>query len=87
MRMAAVVLDEIRRDQNVLREGDTVDWHSLWRRKVSRYENDYTPNMWVSLHIGGNEIFASREDNAIIREIKSLAMGDDVNDMLVQEAV
>ncbi|MSO72363.1 MAG: hypothetical protein EXQ84_01960 [Rhodospirillaceae bacterium] len=36
MRMAAIVVDEVRRDANVLKEPDSADWESLWRRKVSK---------------------------------------------------
>src|SRR5437868_15300404 len=41
MRMAAIVLDEVRRDPNVLNDGGSVDWHGSWERKVSKYERDY----------------------------------------------
>ena len=42
MRMAAVVVDEIRRDANVFQDPDSVDWESLWRRKTSKYEKRST---------------------------------------------
>jgi hypothetical protein len=87
MRMSAIVLDEIRRDANVLRDGGGVDWFSMWRRRVSKYENDYNPANWVSVHIGGEEIFSSREDNAAIREIEHLAVGEETSNDLVLEAV
>lgn len=87
MRMSAVVLDEIRRDSNILRDGHAVDWYSMWRRRVSKYENDYNPANWVSLHIGGEEIFSSREDNAAIREIEALAVGEETTNDLILEAV
>ena len=53
MRMVSVVVDEIRRDVNALKDPDAIDWESLWRRKVSKYENDYNRQNWVSVHIGG----------------------------------
>src|SRR4051812_14070792 len=43
MRMASVVVDEIRRDAGVLQDARTVDWESLWRRRISRFEMDYNP--------------------------------------------
>src|SRR5262245_45973790 len=75
MRMSSVVMDEIRRDANVLRDGGIVDWYSMWRRKVSKYEADYNSANWVSLHIGGDQIYSSRDDNAAIAEVESLAAG------------
>ena len=86
MRMSGVVLDEIRRDQNVLRDGSAVDWHSMWRRRISKYENDYNPANWVSVHVAGDQIFSSRDDNKIIQEIESLAVGAEVTDDIVLEA-
>jgi hypothetical protein len=86
MRMSAVVMDEIRRDANVLRDGASTDWYSLWRRRVSKYENDYNPANWVSIHIGGEQIYSSREDNAAVKEIESLAGGDEITDSIVMEA-
>ncbi len=69
MRMAAVVVEEIRRDPNILQDAGSFDWENMWRRKVSKYELDYNPENWVSLHIGGEQIFSSREDNAAIEQV------------------
>jgi hypothetical protein len=87
MRMSAIALDEIRRDPNVLRDGGAVDWFSMWRRRVSKYENDYNSANWVSLHVGGEQIFSSREDNAAVKEIESIAVGEETTNDLVLEAV
>lgn len=86
MRMAAVVVEEIRRDANILQDAGAFDWEAQWQRKVSKYEIDYNPDNWVSLHIGGDQIFSSREDNAVIAQIETLAMGEDVTDAIVSEA-
>ena len=88
MRMAAVVVDEIRRDPHALQDPRDVDWETFWRRKISKYENDYMREAWVSVHVGGTLAFASAEgDNVkVLAEIESLAAGADVTDALVQEA-
>ncbi|MCC6913481.1 MAG: hypothetical protein IT566_07240 [Rhodospirillaceae bacterium] len=86
MRMAAVVVEEVRRDPNILQDAGAFDWENMWRRKVSKYELDYNPENWVSLHIGGEQIFSSREENAAIQQVEALAAGDDVTDAIVSEA-
>jgi len=58
----------------------------MWRRRVSKYENDYNPANWVSVHIAGDQIFASRDDNNAIREIETLAAGVEVTDDIILEA-
>ena len=87
MRMAAVAVEEIRRDPNILHDPMAFDWENMWRRKVSKYELDYNPDNWVSLHIGGEQIFSSREDNAAIAQVEAIAAGEDVTDSMVSEAV
>lgn len=86
MRMAAVVVEEIRRDPNILQDAAAFDWETMWRRKVSKYEADYNPENWVSLHIGGDQIFSSREENAAVAQVEELALGADVTDAIVSEA-
>src|SRR5262249_49240127 len=68
-------------------DGSGVDWYSMWRRRVSKYENDYNQANWVSVHVAGEEIFSSRDDNAAVREIENLAAGEETNDGIVLEAV
>jgi hypothetical protein len=86
MRMAAVVVDEIRRDVNALQDPDAIDWESLWRRKVSKYENDYNRENWVSLHIGGETAFLGGEGRNGISEVEALAMGEEITEAIVTEA-
>ena len=86
MRMAGVVVDEIRRDPNALQDPKDVDWETFWRRKISKYENDYVREAWVSVHVGGTLAFVSEEGHEALAEIESLALGADVTDALVQEA-
>jgi hypothetical protein len=85
MRMAASVLDEIRRDANLLVGGGNVDWDSQWRRRMSKYELDFNPANWVSVHIAGNQVFSSREDNAAVQTIESLCPGEEVTDSVILE--
>jgi hypothetical protein len=86
MRMAAVVVEEIRRDPNILQDAGSFDWDAQWRRKVSKFDIDYNPENWASLHIGGDQIFSSREENSAIAQVEALAAGEDVSDSIVSEA-
>lgn len=86
MRMAAVVVEEIRRDPNILQDARSFDWDAQWRRRVSKFEIDYNPANWVSLHLGGDEIFSSRDENDAISQVEELAAGADVTDAIVSEA-
>lgn len=86
MRMVSVVVDEIRRDANALKDPDAIDWESLWRRKVSKYENDYNRQNWVSVHIGGQTVFMGGEGREGIAEVESIAMGEEVTEAIVNEA-
>lgn len=86
MRMAAVVVEEIRRDPHILHDAGSFDWDAQWRRKISKFETDYNPENWASLHIGGDQIFSSRENNEAISQVEALAAGEDVTDSIVSEA-
>tara|TARA_R110000868_G_scaffold42479_8_gene143663 strand:+ start:382 stop:1254 length:873 start_codon:yes stop_codon:yes gene_type:complete len=91
MRMTSVVVDEIRRDANVLRDAVDFDWDSQWRRKISKYEADNNAHNWISVHVGGEQAYASREDQAsdeqnAIAEIELLADGEEVSEAIVMEA-
>ncbi|MHB1205098.1 MAG: hypothetical protein ACYCZX_05990 [Rhodospirillaceae bacterium] len=86
MRMAAVVVDEIRRDPNALQDPRDVDWETFWRRKISKYENDYMREAWVSVHVAGTLAFASAEGHEVLAEVEALANGADVTEALVMEA-
>src|SRR5262249_44103079 len=86
MRMAAIVIDELRRDANVLQDPRATDWDSLWRRRISKYEADHNPNNWVTLHVNGEMVFASGDGHEAIGEVEKLADGADVTDSVIQEA-
>ena len=86
MRMAAVVVEEIRRDPNILQDAASFDWDAQWRRKVSKYEIDYNRENWASLHIGGEQIYSSREENEVISQVEALAAGEDVTNTVISEA-
>jgi len=86
IRMAAVLVDEIRRDPAVLTDADATDWDSLWRRKTSKYENDYNRQNWVSVHIAGETVFMGGEGREGIAEVEALALGEEITEALVNEA-
>ena len=86
MRMAAVVVDEIRRDPNALQDPKDIDWETFWRRKISKYESDYMREAWVSVHVGGTLAFSSAEGHDVLAEVESLANGADITEALVNEA-
>lgn len=88
MRMTSVVVDEVRRDADVIHEAAEFDWDSMWRRKVSKYEADYNQENWVSLHVGGELAYASREgeEASAIAEVELLTDNADVTEDIVMEA-
>jgi hypothetical protein len=86
MRMAAVVVDEIRRDANALADPDATDWESLWRRKISKYESDYMRQAWVSVHFNGDTVFMGGEGRDGIAEVEAIALGEEVTEAMVNEA-
>jgi hypothetical protein len=88
MRMTSVVVDEIRRDPNVLHEPDGFDWDSNWWRKVSKYEADYNQENWIAVYVAGMLAYASRDDENMeaLTEVESLADGQDVTEATVSEA-
>ena len=86
MRMASVVIDEIRRDANALKDPDAIDWDSLWRRKTSKYENDYNRQNWVSVHIAGETVFMGGEGRDGIAEVEAIPVGEEVTEAIVTEA-
>jgi len=86
MRMAAVVVDEIRRDANALTDPDATDWESLWRRRISKYESDYMRQAWVSVHFNGETVFMGGEGRDGIAEVEAIALGEEVTEAMVNEA-
>lgn len=85
LRLAAVVIDQFRRDSGSFRRPEPLDWQELWGRRVSDYERLHNPESWVSLHVGGTRVFTSREDSAI-DEIERLARGAEVDESLLKGA-
>jgi hypothetical protein len=86
MRMTSVVVEEIRRDPAILQDPKSVDWSTLWRRKVSKYEADYNQQNWVSVHLNGEAVFVSGEGYEAIAEVEALANGAEITDNIVREA-
>lgn len=86
MRMTSVVVDEIRRDSNVLHDAGEFDWDTHWRRKVSKFENDYNADNWISLHVEGEMVYSSRDGNEAIAQVELLADGKEVTEAIVLEA-
>lgn len=86
LRMAAVAIDEFRRDENLLYDPLALDWDSQWRRRLSHYDNDYNRDIWVSLHLNGRQIFSSKEGDDPSAEIERLAGGQEVTEAMVLQA-
>ena len=86
MRMTGVVVEELRRDPAIMQDPKSVDWMTLWRRKVSKYEADYNHQNWVTVHLGGEAVFISGDGYEAIAEVEALANGAEVTDAIVKEA-
>ena len=86
MRMTGVVVEELRRDPAVLQDPKSVDWSTLWRRKVSKYEADHNQKNWVTVHLNGEAVFVSGDGYEAIAEVEALANGAEVTDSIVREA-
>jgi hypothetical protein len=86
LRMTSLVIDEFRRDEGLLHDAAAHDWETFWGRKVSAYENDYNPDNWVSLHLGGQTVFTTREGKDAVDIIEALAAGGEVTEDLVLKA-
>jgi len=88
MRMTSVVVDEIRRDADLIHEAAEFDWDNMWRRKISKYEADHNQENWVSLHVSGELAYASREgeEASAIAEVELLTDDADVTESIVMEA-
>ncbi|MDX2222385.1 MAG: hypothetical protein SFV21_06535 [Rhodospirillaceae bacterium] len=87
MRMTAVVIDELRRDENLLYDPGQLDWDSFWRRRLSSYEAEYNRDAWVSLHVNGTLIYTSKEGGDPALELERVAAGREVTEAMVLEAV
>jgi hypothetical protein len=87
LRIAGLVIDQFRRDPNMIVEAKDFDWESRWVRKLSQYEANYNPDTWVSIHIDGETVFSTGDASFdIIEEVESLAAGGDVSDAIINEA-
>ena len=86
LRMTALVIDEFRRDETLLHDASNHDWETFWARKISTYENDYNPENWVSLHMGGQTVFTTRSTKDAVDVLESIAVGIEVTDEMVLKA-
>jgi len=84
--MTALVIDEFRRDEGLLHDAAAHDWEAFWARKVSNYESDYNPDNWVSLHMGGESVFTTREGKDVMDVIESIAGSAEVTEDIVLQA-
>jgi hypothetical protein len=86
LRMTALAIDEFRRDENLLFDPQALDWDSMWRRKLSAYDNDYNREQWVALHLNGKMIYTNKEGVDPSDEIERLTAGKEVTEAIVLEA-
>lgn len=86
MRMTAAVIDEFRRDPNLLYDPLGMDWDSAWRRRISQYDADYNREAWVSLHVNGKLVYISKDTPEPSTEIERIAAGRDTTEAIVLEA-
>lgn len=86
MRMAAVAIDEFRRDEGLLYDPTALDWSSQWQRRQSAYDSDYNRDAWVSLHLSGKLAFISKDGVEPSIEIERVAAGRDITEAIVLEA-
>ncbi len=87
LRMAAIVAERFMRDPHIFRAGNPYppEWGTLWERKVSGYERQFNRDNWVSLHVGGQTVFTTR-DSPPIATIERLAQGADLDERTVRTA-
>lgn len=87
LRMTSLVIDEIRRDEGLLHDAVSHDWETFWVRKISNYEADYNPENWVSLHIGGQTVYATREGQQNVDFVEAVAAGgEEVTEEMILKA-
>jgi hypothetical protein len=86
LRMTALVIDEFRRDPGLLHDAGALDWESFWARKVSAYENDYNPDIWVSLYVGSQLMFTTRQTKDAVDVVESVAGKDEVTEDVILKA-
>lgn len=86
LRMTALAIDEFRRDQGLIHDAAAHDWEAFWARKVSAYEDDYNPDNWVSLYVGGQLAFTTRQTRDAVDTIESIAGPSEVTEDVVLKA-
>lgn len=86
LRCAIMILNEYAKNPDCLHKGADVDWEYLWWGQVSRYDSDWNPDTWASIHVDGRLAFASRESELIDR-IESAAKGLDLTEEMVRRAI
>ncbi|MEQ8733513.1 MAG: hypothetical protein RIC29_01200 [Rhodospirillaceae bacterium] len=87
LRLAGMVIDQFRRDPNIVHDAKDMDWESRWMRGQSSYESNYNSALWISIHLDGEPIFSSGGENVeVIDEIEMLAHGGDVSQDIINEA-
>ncbi len=88
LRMASLVIDEIRRDEGILHDAVNHDWETFWVRKISNYESDYNPDNWASIHIGGETVYSTREGKQNVDVVEAIAQGGEITeDTILKTAV
>ncbi|MBL8630938.1 MAG: hypothetical protein JNM81_14990 [Rhodospirillaceae bacterium] len=83
LRMTSLVIDEIRRDEGILHDAASHDWETFWVRKISNYESDYNPDNWVSIHIGGETVYATREGKQTVDVVEAIAQGGEITEEVI----
>lgn len=86
LRCATMVLEEYAKNPDCLQDGADVDWEYLWWGYVSRYDSDWNPDTWTSIHVNGRMVFASRESD-VIDQIEKVAKGADLTEDMVRSAI
>jgi len=87
LRMAALVTERFLRDPELFdpKNAYPPDWADLWAHKTSTYEKTFNRNNWVSIHVGGQTAFTTRDSNHI-KAIERLAEGADLDESMLRTA-
>jgi hypothetical protein len=86
LRMTSLVIDEFRRDEGLLHDAASHDWEAFWARKVSNYEADYNPDNWVSIHLGGETVFTTRQGKDVTDTLEAVSGGAETTEDMVLKA-
>ncbi|WP_299441596.1 hypothetical protein [uncultured Rhodospira sp.] len=87
MRMAGLVAERFTRDPELFRPDNPYppDWDALWTRMLSAYERTFNSNIWVSVHVGGDTVFTTKDSPPILA-IERMAQGADLDERTVRDA-